>query len=241
MGRDAPFIIWTLQRTGSTNLYRCLMYLSSHRTAESEGFDPKSPERQFSWVVDDPERAEELRRIAGQRWNMKHVVDRLPAEFNASLALATTRAGYHHVILDRRDAAARVASLAIAERHGTWDPGERTTRLLGEIGSGTLEVDLNADQLTRRQRRAQAMLDEVRDVLHGCSTSWCEVAFEDLYAGPVSERLAAFGEVAAHVGVDWAFDVARVGHLLAQGGQNTGAALPAIPGARGLREALAAD
>jgi hypothetical protein len=241
LGQDTPFIIWTLQRTGSTNLLRILMYLSSYRTAESEGFDPESPERQFAWVPGAQYRTHALRRITRQRWNIKHVVDRLPMEFNAALARETTRAGYSHIVLDRRDAAARMASLTIAERHGTWDPTERTARVLNAIGSGEIEIEMNAEHLARRQIRAQAMLDEIRNVLRAAGAIWREVAFEDLYVGLGSERISTFAAVARHVGVHWERDTDRIVRLLEQGGQNTGAALAAIPDTLDLRAALAAD
>lgn len=217
------------------------MYLSSHRTAESEAFDPATPERQFAWVPRDLDYPRHLRRIARARWNLKHVVDRLSPEFNATLARETTEAGYAHLILDRRDAAARVASLAVAERHGTWDPSPRTTRILGAIERGEIAVDLDPDQLVRRQERAQEMLNEVRTALVAANAVWYEVAFEDLYGCGVADGLDAFVRVADHVGLAWYGDVARIRRLLVSGGQNTGAALEAVPEVSDLREALAAD
>lgn len=225
---DKPFIIWTLQRTGSTNLLRMLMYLSSWRTAEAEGFDPASPERQFSWIPGlaiEEQRDDAIRAVCAGRWNVKHVVDRLPSDFNRELALATTEAGYAHVVLDRRDRAARLSSLGVAERLGTWDANAKTERVLRDLAAGRIELDLDAQALLERQLAAERALGEVVRYLPSYHFVW----FEDLYAGTLTERMWTFEALARHIGVSWIHDARRIERLLLNGGQDTSAALNGSP------------
>jgi hypothetical protein len=118
-----PFIIWTCQRTGGISLFSALSSVSEHPAAENEPFDNDGPrKRQFTDVgrmLPVPGRDKRLREIVDGGWLIKHCYELFPDEFNHALAEISTRAGYRHIHLVRRDEMGRLISKGIAERYST--------------------------------------------------------------------------------------------------------------------------
>jgi hypothetical protein len=229
-----PFVIWCRQRTGSISLFAALCSASEHTPAEIEPFDfgPTS-DRQFSNVgkrMPWPERDRALRKICDGRLLIKHCYENLSEEFNLALAWISTRAGYRHIHLTRRDEIARLVSKGIAERHGTWGAHDWTRHRFREyLVAGRGLPPLDVPMLRRYHEDCERKWRRVGPLLKAL-----EVAFEDLF-GPVKERTLA--RIALFLSMPEAsanIMAANLGH-----GQDTRAIWKLIPNIDELRKVVA--
>jgi hypothetical protein len=189
-----PFIIWCRQRTGSISLFYSLCSVSEHSPAEIEPFDfGNVGDRQFSYVgkrLTPSDRDRELRAICDGRILIKHCYENLSAEFNHALAEISTRAGYRHVHLRRKDEVARLISKGVAEQHGTWGAHPWTRALYDEWRAKRLQLPpLDIPRLREYHERSESRWNALAGLLRPH-----EVTFEELFSAPatVLPRLAAY-------------------------------------------------
>lgn len=162
-----PWIIWTLQRSGSIALFEALRKVTEpqYRLAESEPFDGSVETRQFSAIAALPpaEWPARLDAICQSKWCLKHVYDRLPLEFNLALAAATSKAGYQHIYLIRLNEFARLVSLGVAENEATWLHNSFLThKALDEIRQGKRTMrPIDVPSLMARSRVAMQMWSQI--------------------------------------------------------------------------------
>jgi hypothetical protein len=241
---SSPFILWTLQRTGGTNLFNLLCALSDHPSAEHEPFNFNLAQpRQFSKVYRDWLKFKDpaaLHQICARRLLIKHVYEWFENDFNAALALAADRNQYRHIHLLRRDAVARLVSKGVAEAEGTWYPPDAETVFPKVIKGERRLKPLDIDYLVRKHEIAERKKLNVTR-MHRKLMRCYAITYEDLYQGPIYlrfERLAALTDF-LHIDRSRLDDQADlVEQYLVRGGQNTSLLLPHIPGINELRAAL---
>lgn len=227
-----PFIIWCCQRTGSNSLFNALRAVSEHPPAPSEPFDSRIAEdRQFAYIPGLPaDRCDgALREMCGARLLIRHCYENLPDDFNRALAEVSTRAGYRHIHLQRRDEIARLISKGIAEQHGAWIPTDWTRAKYREwLSDGRtlppLDVTALKDyhQLCVRKRKAIAG-----------SLSVHVVRYEELFT---DDPYSVLGGLASYLGFPHSsLPLMRnaLGH-----GQDTPAIWKLIPNIEELRNAI---
>lgn len=179
---DAPFIIWTLQRTGGTNLAQTLFDRSPFRGVQHEPFNV---ERLFGSVtqryIDDEDEAilrNSVAKILDERVLMKHCVEKVPGTLNRVLAESATHASYRHVFLYRRQALGRLLSYHFAMVSGVWGKEDADSKGVDErIFSEPIPVA----RLLQHERRCRGALKESFEAALEAGGSPAAIAFEDIY------------------------------------------------------------
>jgi LPS sulfotransferase NodH len=229
-----PFIIWCRQRTGSTALFYALCAASEHTPAEIEPFDlSPSGDRQLSSVskrMAPGDRNRALRDICDKGLLIKHCYENLPVEFNHKLAETSTRAGYRHIHLYRRDEVARLISKGIAEQHGTWGAHDGTRVKYEEWKAKGMHLPpLDVPALKRYHDTADEKWKAIGPLLRAH-----DVEYEELFYTP----WAILARLANYINASRALHsiskmVAKLGT-----GQNTPAIWNLIPNVEELRDAV---
>src|SRR5580700_3582495 len=155
---SSPFILWTLQRTGGTNLFNLLVEMSTHTAAEHEpfNFDRRQP-RQFAKVYLDWRNTRDvgaLHAICAKRVLIKHVYEWFDDDFNTSLSMAADKYAYRHVHLLRRDSVARLISKGVAEESGVWYPPD-AEKIFPQVLKGQRQIKLDVPYLVRKHDLAE--------------------------------------------------------------------------------------
>lgn len=227
-----PFVLWCRQRTGSVSLFYAIALPHGGPIAENEPFDCREGRiRQFSVVssAQPAERDTALRKIADHAWLIKHCYENASDEFNRALAVITTRAGYRHIHLDRRDKVAHLISKAVAERYDAWWANDQTAALYARwLAAGNQLVPLDVQGLKSWLRNAEAKWQRLRIPLAAL-----EIASEDLFRTPGSAllRIGAFLDLPPCARDRMSKELGRT--------QNTRSVWPLIPNVDDLRKALA--
>ena len=237
---SAPFIIWTMQRTGGTSLAELLMEMSEHTAAEHEPFNwAKKKPRQF-WAISEAWNAsgdsqmlrQSLKCIFEQKFLIKHCYELLNLTFNMHLIHESSITPYRHVILRRRDEASRLISKFIAEAEGTWFK-DYSRKVFSEVASGERQLkELPIDRLVGHYRHSQNATKFVTDTLEAFGAESHTIFYEDLYVGerePRMERLAELfdflefseGEVQKHATL--------IGEKVFNSGQSTSSVATHVP------------
>lgn len=240
-----PFVIWTLQRTGGTNLTQRLIALSGLPSTEHEPFNKRRIHGHVTQRWEDDGDLEAMNQamatIAAGGRVIKHCVEMVPPEVSLALARATSDAGYQHLFLYRRQALGRLLSLQFARVSGIWgskmkDGREPTPE---ELSQQLLPVP----QLVAHEQRSVAALTEVWDELLARGQAPSAIAYEDLYAAASPEAAqAVLGQLLAEMGL--AVPASKLPEVLAdvlgRGDQGTRDAYDQFQGIAELAEALVA-
>ena len=121
---EKPFIIWTTQRAGGTNLSHRLMQLSVHPKTDHEPFLENRcyGHVTLKWIDHGnmDELMSDIASICSQSILIKHCVGLVPWEISCSLMKVSTSMGYRHVFLHRKSAFDRLLSLYFASQTGIW-------------------------------------------------------------------------------------------------------------------------
>jgi hypothetical protein len=193
-GATAPIIIWTLRRTGGTNLGTSLFDRSPYTAVQQEPFND---DRLYGGLTvayrqsgDEAALRSALREILAGKVLIKHCVETVPPQLSLLLAEEAVAAGYRHVFLYRQNALGRLLSLHFALRSGVWGRQMAESRAIDEsIFAEPLPVqDLVVHEIDCRRR-----LNAVHERLCILGAIPLLVAFEQIYAdadqSAVSKRL----------------------------------------------------
>lgn len=214
--QNTPVIIWTLQRTGGTNLARRLFERSGlleaarkrHPDSEilkpvpdawklHEPFNNGVQPRAFGHVTDHWVRTRDkaaldraMDEICALRIPIKHCVEMLPREVSEALAMAAMRHGYSHLFLYRKKAVNRLLSLQFAKLSGVWGPEMKNKQALAErIFADPLPVQ----KLVEHEMHGSLQLNRMWRLLKSHGTTPDALAFEEVYdaadAASVERRL----------------------------------------------------
>ncbi len=200
-----PFIIWTLQRTGGTNLTTKLEEISGLHPAEHEPFNP---DRQYGQITRDWLESRDRGRLdaavqaaVDTRGIIKHCVEAVPWEISESLARASTLAGCRHLFLYRRNALDRLLSLRFAALTGIWGPrrwswnkelfdadDDRGQNVESAIDSA-LQRALPVEELASHEHYCVKLLNRTWALLDAMGAKPVALAFEDIYQSDDTQSL----------------------------------------------------
>lgn len=190
---NAPLIIWTLQRTGGTNLTAHLVQRSGLPAVPHEPFNG---DRNWGYVAQNWQRDQDeaalataMREICARPTVIKHCVENVPSAVNQALARASVQSGFKHFFLYRRDPLDRLLSLHFANVTGVWGPGVKPTAEM--LAQQVLPVE----RLVAHERRCSGELTALWRLLRELGVQPHALAFEDLYQAQslavAAERLTA--------------------------------------------------
>jgi len=240
-----PPIIWTMRRSGSTTLATLVAEFSDFPRMEHEPFNPgrvlHPVVERFVAARDEDRLRAEIREALADRPVLKHCFDILPVPLHRVLFEVTCDLGYRHVLLERRDEAARLLSLALARQTNAWGKAQAKD-IYAEIHAGkrTLapipEEELLAECRTAGERRRM-----LAGLFRAAGVRPFLLVFEELFESPEAgrRRLDAL--------VDWleqerdpqAF-AAKSTDSLTTTGQDTGSIVSFVPNIDRLMAALRA-
>ncbi len=189
---EAPFIVWTLRRTGGTNFAQSLFECSRFDYLEHEPFNFDRAYGHISQEWEDNGDASHLRaslaEVFQEKWLIKHCVEMVPLTFNRVLAEIACDAGYRHLFLYRRDPLARLLSLEFAERAGAWSPNDIKGSELDE--DAILAEPLPVEEMITHEYACRALIQDAYAHLIELEQRPLLIAFEDLFMSENREWLA---------------------------------------------------
>ncbi|MBN2700259.1 MAG: hypothetical protein JXR29_02270 [Methylothermaceae bacterium] len=252
-----PFIIWTLRRTGGTNLTKHLVKLSGLPSTQHEPFNEGRVLGHVteSWNHHRDRSALDasVEEIIRTGVVIKHCVETVPWAINESLAGVAARAGYRHLFLYRRNALDRLLSLHFAQKTGVWGPGMKqvyeasaatgAAELQAEAGSlsGEAIAPLPVEKLLDHERRCVRLLSCCWRTLRASGAKPLALAYEDVYrtngAGLLVKALAP---VLSGLGLRYDETGVRAwaANLVGSGDQGTRDKYRLIPGMEELAEGV---
>lgn len=182
---QAPVIIWTLRRTGGTNLGASLFERSPFPVVQQEPFNE---DRVFGAVTkafresgDEVALRASLREILARHVLIKHCVETIVPRLNVVLAEEAVAAGYRHVFLYRRHALGRLLSLQYAQRSGVWGKQMKGQAVSDDV---VFAEPLPVEAIIRHEKECRRRLHDVFNLLSRQQVQPLLVAFEDIYAEP---------------------------------------------------------
>lgn len=244
MTAPAPFIVWTLRRTGGTNLAQALFERAPFPALPHEPFNIDRAHGAITrrWLADrDPGAFREaLQPVLARGSLIKHCVETVEGFPNTLLAQAAEEAGYRHLFLYRHDPLERLLSLVFAERSGIW--GARDAAQKADDPE-VFQRPLNIAWLVAHERRAREALLESYRCLGALGASIATAAFEDIFLASLREgavrRIHRILTLLGLAGAE-AADAAWIDRVLDGGDQGTRARYHRFADRAALARALAA-
>lgn len=238
---SSPFIIWTLQRTGGTALFKFLKGISEHPAAEDEPFNEG---RQFysfyqAWQVSKRIYSDvDWNMIVGDGTLIKHCYDGFSLSFNKELLAASGFRPYKHIILLRRDSLARIISRFVAMQMATWFKNSHTEWSYNEVRAGNRKLDsIPVEEAIEYYRIGRTATKELFETFLQLRITPLHVDYEDLYIGDVSRRHLTVKFISEYLEIDRRPFPPNLEELMS-GGINTGALYPHIPNFREIKLAI---
>lgn len=180
---DKPLLIWTLQRTGGTNLNSYLNQISTHQKLQDEPFNGRREYGHLTkaWKTEKDTAALEagMQEACGLQKNIKHCVERVPWAISDALLSASVAAGYAHMFLYRQKPLGRILSMEYAERTRSWGPSKVLKE--GQDDNAFIEP-LDVDALIQHETSANEKLNKVWRKLRKAGAKPIAISFEELYA-----------------------------------------------------------
>ncbi|MEO1017623.1 MAG: hypothetical protein AAFY56_08010 [Pseudomonadota bacterium] len=242
-GEHAPFLIYTLQRTGGTNLTQRLNRRSPFKMAQHEPFNqPRvygDVTRAWKETRDLTALRSAIDAICAKRENIKHCVEMVPWKITETLIESAEHAGYRHLFLARRDRARRLLSMEYAQRTKVWGPSH-TDKVA--FDTTAFEVPLNVDELVAHEERCVKLLNKTWEILRSHDVKPAYLIYEDVY-GP------NFGTARDHLGIALRYlglsrgtlkDTKLTEALRSEGDQHTRDRYGQFRGVEALRERISA-
>lgn len=225
MAANMPFIIWTLRRTGGTNLAKALFSRSACPSVQHEPFNT---DRLYgaitqAWLRDHDRAALDrgLDQLCAGKPLLKHCVEIMPRALNDALVEATLKNGYRHLFLYRRNPLDRLLSLHFASRSGIWGKRPASEQVLDEA---FFAAPLPIAKLLAHEKQCRLELEHLYEQICRQGQRPLVVAFEELYGDAPEEdaqrRVISLFE-RLHLAFDPAGDAGFLRTILDKGDQGT--------------------
>lgn len=249
---EHPYIIWTLQRTGGTNLAKRLTALSRFAAVQHEPFNNGRIYGHVAeaWQCDQDSAALQasVNSICERKVLIKHCVEEVAWAVTEALIEASCRAGYRHIFLYRRQPLDRLLSLHFARKTGVWGAQLKgqTLAARAQVSAGpmdsALEEPLPIAQLVAHEGRCVNVLGRTLKALCDRGQEPAALAYEDVYRAEDPEQpyelvTALLRYLALSRGAE--ADRAFVASLITEGDQGTRSKYRQFKGVEDLEERLA--
>lgn len=197
-----PFVVWTLQRTGGTNLTQKLMFKSGLKPREHEPFNKKRElgdiTRAFLKKQDRHALWHAIEEVCSEPRPIKHCLEQVPWDISEALATCATQAGYRHLFLYRKNPLARLLSVEYAKRTGVWGP-----RHLDKASNDAeaFKKPLDVPALVAHEQRCNQLLHHAWDTLTANGAAPVALAYEDAYSEDEEFARRCLLDVIAYLGL----------------------------------------
>ncbi|TFH67144.1 hypothetical protein E3W66_09860 [Gammaproteobacteria bacterium LSUCC0057] len=210
------FIIWTIQRSGGTNLSDWL----SQQSKTTVLHEPFNMGREFQDCVADykithsiEQARSSIAAVIAAGTSMKICVEEIPLPISMELAKQACRAGYSMIFLVRENSLNRLVSLQRALNTGRWHSNQPPTYRapIGEI-----------ENLLRHQQACNARLDILHRNILELANQTTVVIFEKLYASDTATALRELRHLACGLKLNRDIHAAEVASLHSAGKMSPG-------------------
>ena len=197
--QERPFIIWTLRRTGGTNLAESLFKASKYNAIEHEPFNldrklgyihKQWRENQNHWQL-----RKNLKQALQNKPLIKHCVEITPNEFNVSLIKIATKLGYQHIFLYREFPKDRLLSLNFAIQTGIWGSKKRD-----DFDHSIFSSPINIEHLIKDEVHCRNHLKFVFNAVKNKKRTHC-ISFEQLYTSNKEQVLNILENIFIYIGL----------------------------------------
>lgn len=199
---EKPLLIWTLQRTGGTNLSNFLNRKSAQQKLQDEPFNGRREcgylTKNFKETKDQAALLAGMREVCSEQRNIKHCVERVPWAISDALISASIETGYLHMFLYRQNPFGRLLSMEYAERTRSWGPSKVLKD--GQDAEAFVEP-LDVDALWEHEAKANERLNKIwRKIIKQGGKPFA-VSFEEIYAADVDSTSETIKRIAELVGL----------------------------------------
>lgn len=189
-----PFIIWTFQRTGGTTLSVALSNAGKNQDVKHEPFNR---DREFAFVGEAVRKnnltkgALLLDEVLDAETNIKHCFELHSRKFNRLfLDRVSKHKHYRHIVLMRNAEANRLCSLFLAKQTTVWGKWKADKGGYDDILSGNEMLEpFPIDEMLQHYKRCSDYKTWLMHELKKRKMNIKEITFEDLYSGPLEDRL----------------------------------------------------
>lgn len=182
--QENPFIIWTLRRSGGTNLGEALFKASKFNAVQHEPFNDDrifgNITKYWKETQDKEVLHTSIREILKQKPLIKHCFEIIPDEINEALVKISSEFNYNHLFLYREYPTDRLLSLNYARTTGIWGKEHKNTVKLDEK---TFEKAVDIKRLIIHEQDSRRKIKLIHDSLNKLHTNSLSVTFESLYQG----------------------------------------------------------
>ncbi|MFI3154973.1 MAG: hypothetical protein QX199_02325 [Methylococcaceae bacterium] len=235
-----PFIIWTLQRTGGTNLTQRLVDRSGLMCIQHEPFNLGRLHGQITqqWIEskDESALAKDIQEIVAQQVIIKHCVEIVPWEISRALADATVHSDYRHLFLYRKNALDRLLSLHFAQKTGVWGPNMKKEIVPEEAKELTIPVD----KLINHELKCVKLMQQTWQHLISHGAHPLALSYEELYRADLKQATQALLPILKSLGLSKSekqdYDFAQ--EVIGKGDQGTRDKYASMTGVAELEQAL---
>lgn len=238
--KGRPFIIWTLQRTGGTNLTQRLIERSGFKGIQHEPFNKGRILGHITdeWIATKNKQKldEEIQDIIKQEVIIKHCLEMVPIEITFALAEAATKAGYNHLFLYRKNALDRLLSLHFAVQTGIWGPDAKKKQNQEQADI----APISAEKLAQHELRCVTLLEKTWEYLISLNANPIALSYEQVYLTEQSKAADNIYPVIKKLGLSRTDNdnVSFINSIISAGFQGTRDKYESIPGLDNLKESL---
>jgi LPS sulfotransferase NodH len=235
-----PAIVWTMQRTGGTNLANFLQSLTEFRMQHEPFNRPRIyGEITKAWekTADRDALQASVGDVLAKGESIKHCVEMVPWAISASIVEASVNSGHRHIFLVRESSLQRLLSMEFASRTKIWGP-ERRNQI--EIEAAVFATPLDVPRLVRHEAMGISRLNKFWELLKTRGMEPIAASFESLYEADPAEASDRLSAILAALGLETSPEAlsAAVAKLRQKGNQVTRERYDEFIGIRELQDAL---
>lgn len=190
-----PFVIWTVQRTGSTSLANMLTLLSG----EVVHHEPFNQDRFLSYQKEQNKLLESLEELKERQLNFKHCWNVHPNWCNDLILDFVLKENYSVILLYRQNMLKVQLSKELAKQTGIWGKKEKL-----QVNNVITLQPIDITTLKTAIDTYKTQLNKYRDRFENNSYSYQEVCFENLFEerSSFTEKLQYLGEICQFLAID---------------------------------------
>lgn len=190
-----PFLIWTVQRTGSTTLASILAHLSENKVIEHEPFNTG---RMLDYQGKEELLVKQLQEIKGEKFCIKHCWNVHAPNSNQLILKHLLQDNYRIILLQRDNILAMEISRQLAKQTGIWGKNNNSENTSSFSNLSPLDIS----QMQKQINSYKAQLNEYKSQFKHEHIPYSNISYEQLFDGSLEKRLKMIEEVCKFLNID---------------------------------------
>jgi len=196
-----PLIIWTLQRTGGTNLGKHLLNLTRYPVKH----EPFNKPREYGFVTKEWLRdsdllatATNIKEALDKPQSIKHCVEMVPPQVSECVADVSASRNFSNLFLFRENSLQRVLSMEYARRTKVWGPSHERP---DETNDPAFDNPIDPEALFNHELMSLTRLNSIWLHLAASRARLHSISFEQIYEANFDDAGIALSKVLDFVGI----------------------------------------